>query len=433
MLRRRTTVTKENNLYDLSIASVKEACENYLLKKDLSYFINRSNMEDVPLVGLCSPDWDEEFQIINEHYSGFVQNQNQCMVLARIVLKDKPAPLSDSIVVDTTVLCTLKGEKIEFASVHMTNPKRKALLHDPDIIDVSSYKKLLDCMYDLVVEYRYNDNAFIFNREKYKELFGKEADFISIDQWFWDMCSNFVIEEDLEKMDMFRAIDVRKRIKNKEYVIKTDIRIRRHEDEIIWLRLIFALLPDKQDASVGNVFILMKDCSVEMAEKMTNIMYARVDSLTQIWNRRYAEELICKRVKANGNGLFIIFDIDNFKNVNDIFGHMTGDELLRKISHIVSEKATEDDVFGRLGGDEFVLYLSGDYEESIARFSEIMENMKFDHYENDTKLNIHCSAGVAVINSKELTFNDLYEASDKVLYEAKRMGKNTFQVNMMDE
>ena len=170
-----------------------------------------------------------------------------------------------------------------------------------------------------------------------------------------------------------------------------------------------------------------------MAEKMTNIMYARVDSLTQIWNRRYAEELISKRIKSYGKGLFIIFDIDNFKNVNDIFGHMTGDDLLRKISQIVSEKATEDDVFGRLGGDEFVLYLCGDYEDSINRFSEIHKNMRFDYYENDNKIEIHCSAGVAVLTSKELTFYDLYEAADKVLYEAKRAGKNTYKIHLMEE
>lgn len=420
------------SLHDLSIASVKEACENYLLKKDLSLFVNRTNMEDVPLIGLSTPDWDEEFQIESEHYQGYEQSADQCMVLARIALKDKRTPSSDSFLVDATVLCTLKGEKIEYASVHMTNPKRKAFLYDPDVMDDSCYRKLLDCMYDLVVEYRFHDNAFIYSKEKYKALFHKEASFLSMDQWFWEMCSSFVIKEDLEKMDMFRAVDVRKRIRNKEYVFQTSIRIKRDPDELVWLRLIFALLPDQKDSSVSKAFILMKDCSVEMAEKMTNIMYARVDSLTQIWNRRYAEELICKRIKTNGNGLFIIFDIDNFKNANDIFGHMTGDELLRKISHIVSEKAQEDDVFGRLGGDEFILYLSGDYEESINRFSEIIENMKFDYYENDTQIKIHCSAGVAVVNRADISFFDLYEAADKVLYEAKRLGKNTYKIDMME-
>ena len=119
------------SLHDLSIASVKEACENYLLKKDLSLFVNRTNMEYVPLIGLSTPDWDEEFQIESEHYQGYEQSADQCMVLARIALKDKRTPSSDSFLVDATVLCTLKGEKIEYASVHMTNPKRKAFLYDP--------------------------------------------------------------------------------------------------------------------------------------------------------------------------------------------------------------------------------------------------------------------------------------------------------------
>lgn len=425
-------MAQEDKLYDLSIASVREACENYIIKKDLSLFINRSNMEDIPLIGLSYPDWEEEFVIENQHYQGFVQNEKQCMVLARLSLKDSLTPSAEPIVVEATVLCTLQDEKIFYSCVHMSNPKRKALLYDPDVMNDSVYKKYLDYMYDLVIEYRFNDNAFIYSKSKYQALFHNEGDFISIDQWFWDMCSKYVIEEDMEKMDMFRAVDVRKRIKNKDYIIKTHIRIHRDEDEIIWLKLVFALLPNKDETAIENVFILIKDCSVEMAEKMTNIMYARVDSLTQIWNRRYSEELIGKRIKAYGKGVFIIFDIDNFKNVNDIFGHMTGDELLRQISHIVSEKATEDDVFGRLGGDEFVLYLCGDSDKCIDRFAEIHKKMHFDHYENDNKIEIHCSAGVAVIPNADATFYDLYEAADKVLYEAKRLGKNTYKIDPMN-
>lgn len=420
----------ENNLCDLSIASVKEACEKYLLEKDGSLFVDRSNMEDIPLIGLTIPDWEEEFTIETAHYNGYIQNECQCMVFARIILQDKLAVLSNSIVVDVTVLCTLKDGSIRFASVHMTPLKQKFLSSESDQLSDSYYKKLLDVMYDLIIEYSLYDNSFVYSKEKYRQLFHKDSHFISMDQWFWDMCSNCVIEEDLEKMDIFRAADIRKRIKNKDYVLKTEIRIRRDRDEIIWLRLLFVCLPNQQQSTFEKVFILIKDCSAEMAEKMKNIMYARIDALTHIWNRRYAEELICRHVASEGNGLFAIFDIDNFKRVNDIFGHMTGDDLLLKISQIISEKVTEDDVFGRLGGDEFVLYLSGDYYDNLDRFSEIIDSLRFDYDENGTRIKIHCSAGVTVVNNNDLTFSDLYESADKALYEAKGSGKNTYIVNI---
>lgn len=422
----------ENNLYDLSITSVKEACETYLLKKDCTLFINRSNMEDVPLVGLSTPDWEEEFTIEAEHYNGYIQNEYQCMVFARIVLKDKLTALSDSIVVDVTVLCTLKDNTIYFASVHMTNPKRKTLISESEMLSDSTYRKLLECMYDLIIEYKFNDNVFLYNKDKYRQLFHRDTNFINVDQWFWDMC-DCVVEEDAENLDIFRSIDTRKRIKNKDYILKTEIRIKRDKDEIIWLRLLFVCLPNQDASSIEKVFILLKDCSAEMAEKMKNIMYARIDSLTQIWNRRYAEELICKNVTSSGKGLFAIFDIDNFKNVNDIFGHMTGDDLLRKISHMVSEKITEEDVFGRLGGDEFVLYLSGDYSERIHNFADIIKSLKFDYHENNTNFKIHCSAGVVAVKNKDLTFSELYEAADKALYAAKGSGKNTYIVNVLEK
>lgn len=420
----------KNNLYDLSIASVKEACEKYLLEKDSTLFLNRSTMEDIPLIGLCTPDWEEEFQIETEYYNGYIQTLYQCMVLARIVLKDSRFASSDRIVVDVTVLCTLQDDNISFASVHITNPKRRTLLSGSNIVTASTYQRLIDTMYDLTMEYRFNDNVFLYDKDKYEQLFHRKTEFLNMDQWFWDICSNHVVEEDWEKMDMFRSLDIRRRLKNRDYILKTEVRIKRKKDEIIWLRLIFVFLPTSDLSSLERIFILLKDCSTEMAEKMKNIMYARIDSLTQIWNRRYAEELICKHIESNGNGLFVIFDMDNFKTVNDTFGHMVGDELLRNISHTVSQKITDDDVFGRLGGDEFILYLSGDSKDSTERFSEIFKEICFEHVEDGISLEVHCSAGIVTVNSKDLQFSDLYKTADKALYEAKGLGKHTYKVVM---
>ena len=152
-----------------------------------------------------------------------------------------------------------------------------------------------------------------------------------------------------------------------------------------------------------------------------------MDPLTNIWNRRYAEELIAKRVASKGNGVFAIFDIDHFKSVNDVYGHLTGDELLKEICHIVSERITEEDVFGRLGGDEFVLYLANDDGFGLQRFADIFESMRFQYSEDDIVMDIHCSAGALLVKDKNSTFDTLYDMADNILYEAKRAGRGMFK------
>ena len=98
-------------------------------------------------------------------------------------------------------------------------------------------------MYDLTMEYRFNDNVFLYDKDKYEQLFHRKTEFLNMDQWFWDICSNHVVEEDWEKMDMFRSLDIRRRLKNRDYILKTEVRIKRKKDEIIWLILIFVFLP----------------------------------------------------------------------------------------------------------------------------------------------------------------------------------------------
>ena len=193
--------------------------------------------------------------------------------------------------------------------------------------------------------------------------------------------------------------------------------------------MIFAFVPGENGESVEKVFIMIKDYTEEMSEKMKNIMFARVDALTKIWNRRYTEELINKKIKNSGQGIFIIFDVDNFKTVNDLYGHLTGDDLLKKIAESISKNLSEEEVVGRLGGDEFVMYLSGgDTKEDMEHVSDVLNTIRFSYSENGISMDIHCSAGVTFVKDKNVKFDTLYKEADKALYEAKRAGRNTFRI-----
>lgn len=419
-----------NALYDLSIQTVKKACERYWLDKDVSYFMNRMCTEDAPAIGLDCGDEDGFYKIEESSYKAYVQNDNTCIVTADLILYDTEKVFMFKENVEVTVMCVQEDGEIRFQAVHMSMKRKKVALLDTSKSPSFYYKKLMRNLCDLLIETKAEGDSFVFNEDEYYELFRERRKFTNMDQWFWHLCENFVLEQDLEKLDLFRDSDVEKRLLNDDLVIDTTFRIKREQDEIIWVHMVIAFILDITGETIGDVFIMLSDCTKEMTEKMNNLEFARMDFLTHTWNRRYTEELIEEKMRENKNGIFILFDIDKFKNVNDSYGHLTGDDLLIKICANVADKLYEGDVFGRLGGDEFVLWLagSGDKEADKIRIWEIFESTKFHYMEKGVEMDIHCSAGVVFYDEDVSDFEELYARADKAMYQAKGAGRNTIVI-----
>ena len=287
-------------------------------------------------------------------------------------------------------------------------------------------------MYDVVLEYQTANNVFIYDKDKYQELFQVDTHFINMDQWFWHMCTECVLPEDAEKLDVFRGADIEKRLRNNGNIINTSVRIKNREKGLVWIQVTIIIIPNEKNTAVERVLILMKNIDDEMQERMQNLTHARMDDLTKIWNRYYTEQLINEYLETFSRGIYILFDVDRFKNVNDSYGHITGDEILKRIAASISSSITINDIFGRIGGDEFVLFLTeyNDSEKEIMdKISNILKSIQFDYSEQDIHMAIHCSAGVAVADGQTNSFQILYQMADKALYEAKKSGRNTFRIS----
>ncbi|MGA1845536.1 GGDEF domain-containing response regulator [Deferribacter abyssi] len=150
------------------------------------------------------------------------------------------------------------------------------------------------------------------------------------------------------------------------------------------------------------------------------------DFLTGILNRRsIINELNNLYRQPEVEIGLIIIDIDNFKNINDTYGHLVGDEVLKDISRIISQTLRKTDFVGRYGGEEFLVilpYLNINESYKIAeRIRKNIENNSF-HIGN-LELKITVSLGVSSVKKYE-NLNDALEAADKALYNAKKSGKN---------
>lgn len=420
----------ENTFYDMSIQAVKNACEKYWLDKDVSYFMNRLCCEDTPVTGMDCAYEDGFYKIEKASYEGVMQPGNICVVTANLILHDTERIFLFREKVDVTVVCVQMQDEVRFASVHMALSVRKTYSDDNAKRPGFYYRKIMGSLCDLLLEAKPEGRDFSFDEEKYEALFGEKRSFTSMDQWFWHLCENYVVEQDLEKLDLFRESDMEKRALNGDFVFDTTFRIKRGEDEIVWIRMMVVFVLDISEGTIGDLFVMLNDCTVEMTEKLKNLEFARTDYLTKIWNRRYTEELIQKRIDDKKKGIFILMDIDKFKSVNDCYGHLTGDDLLIKISKSVGKCLGEEDVFGRLGGDEFVLWLSGsgDREADKTRIWEIFESTKFRYIEKEVEMDIHCSAGVVFFDEEAVSFEELYVKADKAMYQAKGAGRNTIVI-----
>jgi diguanylate cyclase (GGDEF)-like protein len=159
---------------------------------------------------------------------------------------------------------------------------------------------------------------------------------------------------------------------------------------------------------------------------------ADVDPLTGIFNKRVLNyrlgRLLMEAEKSDGRLGVFLFDIDHFKNYNDVNGHVAGDHLLRLLAHLVADVTRADDVFGRFGGEEFLLILPDRTLDEARRLAESVrqeiESYEFPYGEWQPLGRLTVSGGVAAFPDNARNAGDLLRAADAALYEAKKAGRN---------
>lgn len=184
----------------------------------------------------------------------------------------------------------------------------------------------------------------------------------------------------------------------------------------------------KEDEFYG--MILDKTYEEEARNRIEKI--SETDGLTKLLNRRGLENRLKDIFKSdNSNGVLIIFDLDNFKSVNDILGHPIGDEVLKIFSRCLTNSFRENDIISRIGGDEFVVFINKNMElDTLSKkLDGLLNNIRSDlnyYYKN---YGLSTSIGVAYRDNHINTYEELYEEADKGLYKAKNLGKDGFYIN----
>lgn len=189
----------------------------------------------------------------------------------------------------------------------------------------------------------------------------------------------------------------------------------------------------KDDIRILMMFANQAGMAIENSQLYERtLVRAHKDALTELWNHGYFQHVFdeeLRRAREHVSYLsFIILDIDNFKNYNDTWGHQKGDEILSKISRIITDSSRKIDFVCRYGGEEFAIILpNGSKKDAMVIAERIRSNIQQYHFEaqgGHPAQNITVSIGVASFPEDGTNKAELIGAADEALYKAKRDGKN---------
>jgi two-component system cell cycle response regulator len=191
------------------------------------------------------------------------------------------------------------------------------------------------------------------------------------------------------------------------------------------------VLRDGDLIKIGRtIFKFLTGGNVENAYHEEIYRLTTIDGLTQIFNKRYFMEMLEREISRSHRYRralsLIIFDIDHFKNINDTYGHLAGDAVLRHLAGVVKNNLRREDMLARYGGEEFAVILP-EVELAAARLiadkiRKLVEGTRFRFEETDIPVTI--SLGIAACGEDLQEPTEFIKAADEKLYEAKQSGRN---------
>lgn len=304
-----------------------------------------------------------------------------------------------------------------------------------NIVDIDSTKNLQMQLQNEKIRYEIiedlSDNI-IFNYDVKKDVFEASAKILralGTRTKFDNAIENITYGDMLDHRDVPAFITALSNGLSGQRKNSFDARIINNRGDGVWHRIKFTVIYD-DDGSAAYFIGTLTDIDKEKKEKSRLIVQAETDQLTGFLNKISTALKINELIRDDkGDGALFLFDIDDFKKLNDTYGHHVGDIFLREFTNKLTLSFRTSDILGRVGGEEFVLYLSGIgdnkhyIEEKAQQILNICNSIRLDAAPDRS---FSCSIGIARYPENAGTYTKLYEKADEALYYVKKNGKNNY-------
>lgn len=289
------------------------------------------------------------------------------------------------------------------------------------------FKKATEQLYDNIYEWNITNNCCVGKHTK--EYF----DNIGAGNLPYDDGIRIIAEKQIKKefrqeyIAKFSTENIIREFKKGNNHLQYDFMINQDGQTYHWMRIDAHIFYSAEDDSI-HMFTYRKNIDAEKRKELL----ANIDEMTKCYTKKATERMIDSQLAKHPGALhaFFIFDIDNFKQANDRFGHAFGDLCIREFSGIIKAHFREQDIIGRIGGDEFVAFIPiSDVAWAEAKAQELVNALDIVCTDNSARWKISASIGVSIAPDNGTDFAALYQSADAALYRTKQKGKNGFTLN----
>ena len=284
------------------------------------------------------------------------------------------------------------------------------------------FSSLLGSVNAALWAFDWGEQRIIYVSPAYERIFGRSAALLLAD---YDEWRNSIYPDDLDY-----AAESLAKVLETGAVEQREYRIIRSDGQLRWLSDKCFISP-RQELAGGTIIVgIAEDITDKKRLEGELHRLATTDVLTESSNRRHFFECARREFElARQSGApmaFLLLDLDDFKKINDRYGHQMGDVVLQRLAHCGATALRRDDLFGRIGGEEFAALFPG-CEPAVAlqvaeRLQREVQRLSFQY--EGSSFGITVSQGLTALTSKDANLEALYARADEAMYQAKRQGKN---------
>ena len=307
-----------------------------------------------------------------------------------------------------------------FVDVNMLDIMRIHYRYDSDAVKLMKYRKYMSLSNDLYFEYIYSTDVFTIFEYINDRAIRRFEDTLTNLQKMISASEEFTFKQKAEFEGMYEYL------KNFAQTMELEL-----DGELFGLDCGYMHM-NGGIVYVNNVKELMAGTIKITGEVKKDDKYYMTphafDNATGVYNKRAIKEIAMELIsKAEDNKVLLsVMDIDDFKNINDTFGHVMGDEVIAKVAEIIRTSLGNRGYVGRFGGDEFMVVTDRvkDAENFAKIFKTIRKNITWSCGEMMPNMEVTLSLGLATYPDHATNYDELFKVADKCLYIAKDKGKN---------